>query len=113
MGCMWIAGSVATLMVMGVGGLYLWHKGEQLTAWEAFNIIIPIGFLSTIYLWSYDQLLYLIPIIWIVDKIVKKTKFYPYALFLLIGLDIISFIGLVVQAKTHKDLLSVSTTILI
>jgi len=111
--CMWIAGSIGTLIVMGGGGFYLWRKGDQLTAWEAFNIIIPIGFLSTIYLWSYDQVPYLIPILWIVKIIVNKTKSYAYALLLLIGLDIISFIGLVVQANTHTDLLSITTTILI
>lgn len=97
----------------GAGRIYLWHKGNHLTAWEAFNIIIPIGFVSTIYLWSYDQLLYLIPIIWIVDKIMDKTKSYFYVLLFLIGLDILSFIALVVQANTHKDLLSISMTILI
>jgi hypothetical protein len=95
-----------------LGGYYLWRHHRRFTAWEAFNLIIPLGFVSTIYLWSYDQLLYIIPITWITGKLVEKTKTYAYAFLFLIVLDVLAFIALVVEADTHKDLLSIVTTML-
>jgi hypothetical protein len=96
-----------------LGGYYLWRNREWLTTWEAIDIIVPLGFVSTIYLWSYDQLLYIFPIIWITAKIVERTKSYLIAFLFLLGLDILSFAALLALAKTHEDLLSISTTILI
>jgi hypothetical protein len=46
-------------------------------------------------------------------KLVEKTKSFLFAFFLLIALDTLSFTSLVELAKTHKDILSISTTILI
>jgi hypothetical protein len=111
--CMGIVGTIGIFIVLGLGCYYLWRKRELLTNWEAINIILPLGFISTIYLWSYDQLLYIIPIIWIAMKLIEKTKSYLITFLFLIGLDIISLIALVVLAKTRKDLLSMITTILI
>lgn len=110
--CMWIFGTLGTLLALGLGGVYLWHNREQLTPWEAFNIILPLGFVSTIYLWSYDQLLYVIPITWIAAKLIERTKSYIPAFIFMIALDLLSFVALLVQANTHKDLLSIVTTVL-
>ena len=111
--CMWIFGTIGMLLVLGLGGLYLWHGRDQLTPWEMFNIIIPLGFVSTIYLWSYDQLLYIIPITWITATLIERTKSYIPTFIFLIILDLLSFTALLIQASTHKDLLSVATTVLI
>ena len=110
--CMWIFGTLGTLLALGLGGLYLWRNRERLTAWEAFNVIIPLGFVSTIYLWSYDQLLYIIPITWIAAKLTERTKSYIPAFVFLIALDLFTLMALLVQAGTRKDLLSIATTIL-
>jgi hypothetical protein len=84
-----------------------------LSAWEAFNFIIPLGFVSTVYLWAYDQLPYIIPIVWIVGSLVKKTKSYIYAFLFLIVLDLVSFFALAQQASTAKDLWSLGTTVIV
>jgi len=111
--CMWIAGTVGSLLVILLGGYYLWHHRDKFSAWEAFNIIIPLGFVSTIYLWSYDQLPYVIPIVWIVGTLVERTKSYLHIFIFLVVLDVLSIYALLVQANTHKDLLSIINTILI
>jgi hypothetical protein len=111
--CMWIAGTVVAILILTTGGCYLWYYREQLKAWEAFNIIIPLGFISTIYLWSYDQLTYTIPIIWIVGTFVEQTRSYIYSFVFLIVLDTLSMYSLLVQASTHKDLFSLVNTILV
>jgi Glycosyltransferase family 87 len=111
--CMRIAGTIGLIFSLGLGVYYLWLNRERLSTWEAINIIVPLGFVSTIYLWSYDQLLYIFPIVWITVELVKTTKSYLVAFIFLIGLDILSFSALAVQAETHTDLLSITTTILI
>ena len=111
--CMWIAGTLGSLLVIAIGGYYLWRNRDRLNAWEAFNIIIPLGFVSTIYLWSYDQLPYVIPVVWIVGTLVERTKSYIHVFIFLVVLDVLSIYSLLVQANTQKDLFSIVNTILV
>ncbi|MFZ1042725.1 MAG: glycosyltransferase family 87 protein [Anaerolineales bacterium] len=111
--CMWIAGTLGSILVIAIGGYYLWRNSGRLNAWEAFNIIIPLGFVSTIYLWSYDQLPYVIPIVWIVGTLVERTKSYIHVFIFLVVLDVLSISSLLVQANTQKDLFSIVNTILV
>ncbi|HUI89868.1 MAG TPA: glycosyltransferase family 87 protein [Anaerolineales bacterium] len=111
--CMWIAGTLGAIVILAAGGYYLWHNHARLNAWEAFNIIIPLGFVSTIYLWSYDQLPYVIPIVWIAGTLVERTKSYIQIFVFLVVLDVLSIYSLLVQANTHKDLLSIVNTVLV
>jgi hypothetical protein len=111
--CMGVVGTIGLIALLGFGCYFLWMNRQGLTTWDAFNIIILIGFVSTIYLWSYDQLLYVLPIIWIVTKLVEKSRSYLLSFLFLIGIDVLSFVALVIQARTHKDLLSIVTTVLI
>ena len=111
--CMWITGTLGSILILAAGGYYLWRNHDRFTAWEAFNIIIPLGFISTIYLWSYDQLLYVIPIVWIAGTLVERTKSHILVFIFLITLDALSFYSLLVQANTGKDLLSIINTILV
>jgi hypothetical protein len=117
--CSTLLGAAGSLTLLGLGGVFLWQDHPQgaapakVTAWEAFNIILPIAFVSTIYLWAYDQLPYIIPIVWIIGTLVKRTKSYLHAFIFLIVLDIISFFALIQQANTAKDLWSLGTTVIV
>ncbi len=111
--CSTLLGGTLALVMLGLGGFFLWRNQARITAWEAFNVILPIAFVSTIYLWAYDQLPYIIPIIWIIGSLIERTKSYIYAFIFLIVLDIFSFYALVQQASTAKDLWSLGTTILV
>jgi hypothetical protein len=111
--CSTLLGGTLGLVLLGLGGFFLWQNQAQVTAWEAFNIIIPIAFVSTIYLWAYDQLTYIIPIVWIVGTLVERTKSYIHAFLFLIVLDVFSFYALVQQAATDKDLWSLGTTVIV
>jgi hypothetical protein len=117
--CSTLLGGTLGLILLGLGGYFLWKaqppvgNQPQGTAWEAFNIILPIAFVSTIYLWAYDQLLYIIPIVWIIGTLVERTKSYLFAFIFLIVLDVFSFYALVQQASTGKDLWSLGTTVIV
>jgi len=111
--CSALLGGTLGLTLLGLGGFFLWQSQSKVTAWEAFNFILPIAFVSTIYLWAYDQLPYIIPIIWIVGTLVKRTKSYIHAFIFLIVLDIFSFYALFQQATTKKDLWSLGNTVIV
>jgi hypothetical protein len=96
-----------------MGGWLLWRNRDTWSAWESFNLIIPIGYISTVYLWSYDQLPYLIPIVWVIGALVKRYKSYIQAFIFLIALELFSFFALVKLAETAKDLWSAGTSILV
>ncbi len=113
LGCMWILGAAGTLLLFAATGAYLWRRRSELSTWEAFNLIIPVSFVSTIYLWSYDQLPYLIPLLWIAGTLVEKTRSYLPTFGLMLALVGISIVGLVIQAYTHQDLLSIVPTLVI
>jgi hypothetical protein len=111
--CSTFLGAAGSLTLLGLGGFFLWKNQAKLSVWEAFNIIIPLGFVSTVYLWAYDQLSYIIPIVWIIGTLVTRTKSYIPAFIFLIVLDLVSFFALLQQAGTSKDLWSLGTTVIV
>ncbi|MBL8099112.1 MAG: DUF2029 domain-containing protein [Anaerolineales bacterium] len=110
--CFTFLGAALSLSLLGGAGYLLW-KNQAWSSWEAMNLIIPIGFVSTIYLWAYDQITFVIPIVWIAGTLVQKSKSYLYSFLFLILLILVSFYALVQQAMTDKDLWSLGTTILV
>ena len=76
-------------------------------------MIIPIGFVSTIYLWTYDQLPYIIPIVWVMGTLVRKRRGVLLAFGFLILLDLVSIFALVQLTFTGKDLWSLGSTLLV
>jgi hypothetical protein len=113
MTCTYLLGGAGTLILLGLVGFYLWKKQAQVTAWEALNLILPISFVSTVYLWAYDQILYIIPIIWIVGTIVFKTKSYVQAFLFLIILDFYAFFAMGKLSETSRDLWSLGNTLIV
>ncbi len=113
--CSMLLGGTLALILLGLGGFFLWQKAApaKATVWEAFNVILPIAFVSTIYLWAYDQLVYIIPIVWIVGTLVERTKSYVYAFLFLIMLDLFSLYALSQHATTSNDMWSLGTTIIV
>lgn len=111
--CSMLLGMTLALILLGLGGYFLWRNQAKVTAWEAFNVILPVAFVSTIYLWAYDQLTYILPIVWIIGTLVERTRSYVYAFLFLIVIDLYSLYALLQQASTDKDLWSVGTTIIV
>ena len=111
--CSALLGGTLALILLSLGGLFLWRNQAKLSAWEALNVILPIAFLSTLYLWSYDQITYIIPMMWIIGTLVERTKSYLYVFIFLIIFDLFSFFALVQQASTDKDLWSLGNTVIV
>lgn len=113
MACTYTLGGAAALILLGLVGFYLWKRQAQVTAWEAMDLIIPIGFVSTVYLWAYDQILFIVPIMWIVGTLVFKTKSYVQAFLFLIVLDVYAFFAMSKLGETTHDLWSLGNTVIV
>ena len=111
--CSFALGGVLSLLLLGSTAFFLWRDHAKLTVWQAFNIIIPVAFVITVYLWGYDQILYIIPMTWVIGTLIERTKSYIHAFIFLIVLDLFSFYALVQQATTEKDLWSLGTTMIV
>jgi hypothetical protein len=111
--CMWLVGGAAAALTLGLAALYLWRRGLSLQPWDAINLILPAAFFSTLYLWSYDQILYVIPMIWIILRLIDRTHSYLAGFGFLALMVAVAFIALLSQATTRSDLLSVFTTVLV
>src|SRR5690606_7689168 len=92
---------------------YLWRNHSKITNWEMLNLIVPISFVATLYLWAYDQILYVLPIVWIIGTFVEKSRSYIFPIIFLVILDLYSLFALLQQASTSHDLWSVGTPILV
>jgi hypothetical protein len=108
--CSVMIGSTAFLVLLALGGSLIWRHRESLTAWEAFNIAIPISFLGALYAFSYDQIVFVIPVVWIAWKLLELTRSYVWTFVWLVLLDAESIALLWAQARTHTDIWGVVTT---
>jgi hypothetical protein len=111
--CWNLLGWASSLIVLAVSGLFLWRNRAQATVWEVISFIIPIGFVSTVYLWEYDQILYIIPIIWVIGTLVQKTRSYIHAFLFLIVLVFYAFFAVAKLNSTGHDLWSLGNTLIL
>lgn len=112
-GCMWWLGGLIATAVLVLCSWFLWRQRDRLSPWEAFGLIIPCAFLSTVYLWSYDQLPYIIPIVWIITALGQGRWSYVASLSFLIILILASIAALGIFARTRSDLPGLGNTILV
>ena len=104
--CTWLVGGVAAL-VLGVATMaYLWRRRQVLTHWEAFSLMIPMAFLASPYGWSYDQILYVIPIAWVVGRLMALPRGGLPAIIFTLFVIVLSLAALAVHAYWGTDLLS-------
>jgi hypothetical protein len=111
--CTFVLGGAASVLILFMSGRYLWNNRGTIGNWEAFNIILPAAFVSTLYLWSYDQLTYIIPIVWIALTLLDRWKSYAPPIAYTLLLVTTSLVALAVQANTGSDLLSIATSLLV
>ena len=109
--CMWTLGSVMLVVLLAAAAYVLWRNRAHWDDWQAFNLIIPVAFVCAVYLWEYDQILYVIPIAWIVSRLRRRS--YLAAAGFVLAADLVSLAALTATAYTHKDLLSILTTALV
>jgi Glycosyltransferase family 87 len=111
--CTWILGGILCGAILLAGGVVLWRTRPAFKPWEAFNIILPLAFLASIYTWSYDQVLYVIPVVWIAVGLVERTGSYLATFVFMPLLVAVSVVLLYQQAVLNTDTASILTTLVV
>jgi hypothetical protein len=111
--CTAVAGSIGLIAFLALGAWMIWRHRARAEAWTAFSLIIPISFMCAVYLFAYDQMLYVIPITWICSKLIERTRSYLPSFMYLMILDVVSIVLLLVQATTQRDIWNILTTVLV
>ena len=103
--CSYGLGAAGSLILIGVAGYLFFRKNGSLSALEAMSLILTVSLLVTPYLWSYDFVLLIIPLAWIVHELILRTKSYWVPISFLIVLDMAAGLGLYLQNQSpQKDL---------
>jgi hypothetical protein len=111
--CQWILGTVAALLIGVVTIAYLWRRRRTLSHFGAFSLIIPVAFIAAIYAWSYDQILYVLPLTWVAGTFARSWKGTAAAIGFAVVVIAFSLVALAAHAYTGTDILSSGTTLLI
>jgi hypothetical protein len=79
-------------------------KAKEFSAVAAFGVAAPVGMLITPYLWSYDHILLLIPLIWLTYHWIVRTKKFVFAVLFLLIMDVLAGVGFFLQGlRPEKD----------
>lgn len=97
-------GSLLSLALGSCMARILFLKAGELSVVEAFSLAAPVGMLVTPYLWSYDHILLIIPLIWLVYQLILRTEKFTYAMLFLIAMDAVAGLGFFLQGvRPEKD----------
>ncbi len=111
--CMWVVGAIGAVIILALSAYVLWLNRARWTDWQAFSFIIPLGFLTALYLYEYDQILYIVPMMWIAGRLLARPRPYLLLFGALVAIDLVSLIALAATAYTQVDIPSLATTLLL
>lgn len=107
-------GGLLSLALLGLVVYILFRKAQTLSALDAFGLAAPLGMLVTPYLWSYDHLLLIIPLIWLTDQLIVRSKKFVFAVLFLIVMDVLAGFGFYLQGiAPEKDFWNIGIPLLI
>ena len=105
LGCSIGLGMSVSLILVAVTAYMFFRKDKPLNALEAMSLILTVSVLITPYIWSYDFLLLIIPLSWLVYQMIRRTASYWIPISFLIILDLAAGLGLHLQSMSpQKDL---------
>lgn len=104
--CTFGAGGFLALILVGVTIYVLWAKKDS-PAFFIVSLITPVSLLITPYIWPYDQVLLIIPVVYVTVTLIQRG--YPYLLAALfpISLSILSLGLLLLAVQLNQDTWSV------
>lgn len=88
-GCTLWLGSGLALLVAATGTFLLWRV-PALTPLDAFDLAIPVVLAVTPYLWAYDQVLLLLPVVWLSTGVMGRGQPYLRAALAPLGFAVFS-----------------------
>ena len=106
--CSYGLGLILSALLVIITILIFLRKNRPLAALEAMSLILTVSLLITPYLWSYDFILLIIPLSFIVHQLILRSTSYWVPISFLIAFDFTAFLGLYLQGQSQfRDLWNV------
>jgi hypothetical protein len=101
--CALLSGSLLTGIFMGIFVWMLWKKWDQLNPALILALAIPLALLLTPYLWAYDHLILIIPLVVTMSLLIQQKRSYLLIASLPMGLALISIAFLNIAVRLDND----------
>jgi hypothetical protein len=111
-GCTQIAGVILFILIALMGMAIFWMYSTRMSIWLAGSAAILIALLITPYLWAYDQVLLILPILYISNTLARIKTPYIIVSLLPIIFTILSIGLLYVASIKGHDVSSILLTII-
>lgn len=110
-GCTQIVGIVIFILIVLAAIVLYWRYSARMDIWLAGSIAVLISLMITPYLWAYDQVLLILPIVFITNQLTRIKTSYIVVSLLPLLFSIVSLLLLFVALHTGNDVGSVFLTI--
>ena len=111
-GCTQIAGAILFILIALIGMTIFWKYSKRMNIWLAGSAAILIALLITPYLWAYDQVLLILPILYISNILVRIKTRYIIVSLLPILFSVISLLLLYIASINGHDVNSIILTLI-
>lgn len=111
-GCTEIAGAILFILIAIIGMTIFWRYSKRMNIWLAGSAAILIALLITPYLWAYDQVLLILPILYISNTLVRIKARYIIVSLLPILFSVISLLLLYIASINGQDVNSIILTLI-
>lgn len=112
-GCARTTGSIFFILLTIAGMFMFWKYSSRWNSWLAGSVAILVGLLITPYLWAYDQILLIIPILHITSLMAKLKVRYLYVSLVPLIFSFISLLLLFAAMYIGKDVGSILLTLIV
>ncbi len=112
--CTLALGGVLSLALAVWIAFIFFRKAQALSAMQTFAIAAPLAMLVTPYLWSYDHILLIVPLVGLSDQLIVRTKKFFFAVLFLIVIDVLAGFTFSLQnTPARMDFWSISVPLII
>lgn len=111
--CQVWAGWVLSILAALAGIFSVYQKRIALTPIEVMAFAIPPAVLVTPYLWAYDQVVLILPILVCLGLLIERRVRYLIAATFFLIVDLIALVFVYIAAQSETDIISVALPLLI
>jgi len=111
--CATILGGLGTILLAGGLAIVLCRQRRQLRPLTALSLIIPVGLLIVPYLWAYDQILLVVPITYIVQRLIERRAPFMVSALFFFAVSILAILLLMLANTLQADVWSATLSALI
>ena len=110
--CSLIGGGLAVVLLVGLG-VFLGHARRAIRPVQMFSLYVPLALLIMPYGWAYDQVLLVIPLVYVTLQLAYSGFKYLGTALVFICVDILAIMLLLAAVSTGEDTLSAAIPLVV